>query len=127
MQLCRIVDWRALLSGLVAPTAISLCWDRWLRDCPRALDEVLAFHKRMHDRANSSEAAVHGTVVARLVDLCDGEIYREHPVLGDAARRSLPTHERLNPEDPQSPFVPRRLPLSIVLYYDDVECAQPCT
>ena len=102
------------------------CWDlpvektlrRWLQNCPRALAEVLAFQERMHDRA----MAEHGTVVA-LVDLCDGDLYRGHPVLGDAARRNDPTHKRSIPGDPSSPWVPVRMPLSIVLYYDDVEYA----
>lgn len=104
------------------------CWDlpvektlrRWLQNCPRALAEVLAFQERMHDRA----MAEHGTVVA-LVDLCDGDLYRGHAVLGDAARRKNPTHKKSIPDDPSSPSVPVRMPLSIVLYYDDVECAQP--
>lgn len=119
--------------GALGQTTIEVtdsCWDlpvektlrRWLQNCPRALAEVLAFQARMHDRA----MAEHGTVVA-LVDLCDGDLYRGHPVLGDAARRTNPTHKRSIPGDSSSPWVPVRMPLSIVLYYDDVECAQPHT
>ena len=94
---------------------------RLLQHCPRAREAVLAFQERMHERAHQPPPP-SGTVIT-LVDLCDGHVYRDHPVLGDIARAADPTHFRSDPADPTSGLLPRRLPLSLVLYYDDVEPA----
>lgn len=90
---------------------------RVLQHCPRALREVLAHASRMHERAHAPQ---HGEVVT-MVDLWDGKIYRDHPVLGDEARRRRPTHTP-DPANPGSLML-TMLVLSLVIYYDDVEPA----
>lgn len=87
---------------------------------------MLAFQEKMHTRATAPPGP--GGETLALLDLCDGHIYRDHPVLGDAARRANPTHaEQATPlgEAPKIPptLVPHRLPLALKAYYDGVEPA----
>ena len=110
-------------------TVTDVCWDlpahltldRLFRRAPRAREQILAFQERMHLRAHQPQ---EGETIC-YVDLCDGRVYRDHPILGDEARRMRPTHVlEQDPDDPnKSKLAPVRLALSIVVYYDDVEPA----
>ena len=79
---------------------------------PRAYTQVKAMHKRMEERAKASgtgqQAYVHDKDSV-IFDIPDGSMYRNHPVLGDAARRAA---------DSGGP-----MKLALMLYYDDVEPA----
>ena len=81
-----------------------------LLNVPRALNEVLARERRMHERANRapSGAGEMATEDVILSDVCDGQMYRAHPELGDRARKDRPTFQ------PGAEY-PERLVLSLGL------------
>ena len=95
------------------------CWDlpaeetiqRLLHRVPRALHEILAHARAMDMRAHIAEEEGEERVYA---DVHDGDLYREHPRLGDAARKAHPCFA-------PGAVVPSRLELSTGGYYDDVE------
>jgi len=87
--------------------------ERLLLHVPRALHEVLNRERRMHTRAmEDGKDEDDGTTI--LSDVCDGMMYREHPEVGDQARKDRPTFQ------PGAEY-PDRLLLTIGGYYDDVE------
>jgi hypothetical protein len=102
---------------------VDFCWDlpadktisRLFRKAPNALAQVLAFQKQMHLRAHQTEPEV-----ICYVDVHHGSVYRDHEVLGDAARRANPTHQWAHGAW-RMMSVP--LTLSCIAYYDDVEPA----
>ena len=95
------------------------CWDlpaeetiqRLLHRVPRALHEILTHARAMDVRAQSAEDEDEERVYA---DVCDGSLYREHPRVGDAARKAKPCFT-------PGAALPSRLELATGGYYDDVE------
>ena len=96
------------------------CWDlpaeetiqRLLQRVPRALHEILAHARAMDVRAQNAEEDEEEE--RTYADVCDGSLYREHPRVGDAARRA-------NPCFAPGAALPSRLELATGGYYDDVE------